>query len=630
MSCDPNFTSVSLLLHFDGTNGQTTTSDNSQNAYAVANGGGASLSTASPKFGTASSSFTGVNSTNWYVGNMPGGPLDLRQSVFTVELWLKTSASGQGILWSDYVTGDTEYLRGYINNGYIALQAQYNSGSGGGTEGTVAINDGAWHHVVWEADASGFGIAIDGVWLLTGGYNFSGNPVPGGQSFQIGSDGTSFQGDSYVGNMDELRITKGLLRYPIGTNFTPPTQAFPNTSCTVIVPDVLGLLDTPAQTAITTAGLVVGTVTTVSNAAAPNTVIAQIPAGGVYATAGDAVDITESQGFLVPDLTNVSATVVAPGLITGAGFVLGTVTRVPSVLVIPGNVVSQFPAPGLYEPGGTPIDIAVSTGREAVYVPYITGDTANAANTAIIDIGLVVGAVSFAPSTTVPAGDVISQNPQGGTPVASGVLVSYVISTGAPVVSSSFDARATVISQYANSPTLLQLVDSFAGYVDQSTNFANFYAFVWNVDTAQGFGLDIWGAIVNVSRLLTIPTSARYVGFQDGTGPGTGTDVEPFSQDGSWYVPGAGTEAYLLEDAPYRQLILTKALANIVNTTVPAFNQLLQNLFPGRGNPYVITSGTMAMEFHFDFSLTPIELAILEQSGAVPVPPGVSFTIVTP
>ena len=153
---------------------------------------------------------------------------------------------------------------------------------------------------------------------------------------------------------------------------------------------------------------------------------------------------------------------------------------------------------------------------------------------------------------------------------------------------------------------------------------------MWNVDTAEGFGLDIWGKIVNVSRLLQIPTSSRYVGFQDGTGPGTSTDVEPFGQKGIFYTRLASSQAYLLDDGSYRRLILAKALSNLVNTTVPAFNQLLQNLFPGRGNPYVTTSGVMSMNFHFDFTPTPIELAILQQSGAIPVPPGVSFTITIP
>ena len=400
---------------------------------------------------------------------------------------------------------------------------------------------------------------------------------------------------------------------------TATTQTVPN-----VVSDTLAV----AEAAIIAAGLTVGTITYVTSAQPLGSIDAQSPVGGTPAIAGSPVALNVS-GAIVPNVFNLSVP-AATTVLAAAGFTVGTIGHQYDVLVIPGNVDAQVPAAGAVAAPGSAVAVTLSAGRGPVVVPDILGDTATAANAAIVGIGLVVGAVSTQPSLSVPAGEVVSQNPYYGTPVASGSIVSYVLSSGPPAPLLQFDVMTTLISQFANSPTLLRLVQNMAAYIDQAQNFANFYNFVWNVDTAQGFGLDIWGKIVNVSRLLQIPITARYVGFQDGTGPGTGTDVEPFSEKGSWYVPAAATQSYLLQDGPYRQLILTKALANIVNTTVPAFNQLLQNLFPGRGNPYVVTSGTMAMTFHFDFSLTPIELAILEQSGAVPVPPGVSFTIVTP
>jgi hypothetical protein len=358
-------------------------------------------------------------------------------------------------------------------------------------------------------------------------------------------------------------------------------------------------------------------------------VVSQSPAAGTPVSGGAAISYTYSQGLVVPNVFNLSVP-VATSILTAAGFTVGTISQQPDVLIIPGNVDAQYPAAGTYAAGGSGVNLTLSAGRGGVLVPNILGDTATVANAAADNVGLVVNASSTAPSLLYPAGEIISQNPAGGTSVAYGSFVSYVVSSGPPAPLPQFDFEATVISQFANSPTILQLCANMNAYVDQSQNFANFYSFVWNVDTAEGFGLDIWGKIVNVSRLLQIPTAARYVGFQDGTGPGAGTDVEPFSENGSWYTPIAASESYLLDDGSYRTLILTKALANIVNTTIPAFNQLLRNLFPGRGNPYVTTSGVMAMNFHFDFALTPIELAILQQSGAAPVPPGVSFTITVP
>lgn len=186
------------------------------------------------------------------------------------------------------------------------------------------------------------------------------------------------------------------------------------------------------------------------------------------------------------------------------------------------------------------------------------------------------------------------------------------------------DVERTIISQYANSPTLVRLVENMNEYIDQSTNFEAFYNFVWNVDTAVGFGLDIWGSIVGVTRLLQIPGNDPIVGFDNASVP---KDWYPMSQ-GRFATEGEVTTAYTLSDDAYRVLILTKALANIAATTAPALNQILRNLFPGRGRAYVRDLGNMAMAFVFNFRLTTVEYAILTQSGALPHPAGVFYSVI--
>lgn len=186
------------------------------------------------------------------------------------------------------------------------------------------------------------------------------------------------------------------------------------------------------------------------------------------------------------------------------------------------------------------------------------------------------------------------------------------------------NVERTIISQYANSPTMGALIDNMNQYIDQRVNIQMFYDFVWNVDTAQGFGLDIWGKIVGVSRLLKIPSNTKTFGFSNADFP---PDWAPFNQ-GTFYRGVNSGSAFLLPDATYRTLILTKALANIVATTAASLNQLIRNLFPGRGVAYVIDNGGMSMTFYFEFALTPGEYAILTQSGALPHPAGVRFNVV--
>lgn len=185
------------------------------------------------------------------------------------------------------------------------------------------------------------------------------------------------------------------------------------------------------------------------------------------------------------------------------------------------------------------------------------------------------------------------------------------------------DVERTIISQFSNSPTLVQLVQNMNQYIDPRANMGAFFNAVWNVNTAVGFGLDVWGRIVGVSRLLQIPGSDPIVGFDNASVP---KDWTPMSQ-GRFARENEVTTSYELPDDAYRILILTKALANIAATTAPGINQLLRNLFPNRGKAYVRDLGNMAMEFVFNFALTPVEFAILTQSNAMPHPAGVFYSV---
>jgi hypothetical protein len=213
-----------------------------------------------------------------------------------------------------------------------------------------------------------------------------------------------------------------------------------------------------------------------------------------------------------------------------------------------------------------------------------------------------------------------------------------------------FNPWDTVISQYANSPIIDSLILSFDAALDQTENFDNFYDLIMNVYTAQGYGLDTWGRIVGVTRQILISIGAWF-GFAEAS-PGSDT----FGQ-GSFYSGEPLTDVYFLTDDAYRLLIFAKAAANITNGSIPAINRILMNLFPNRGNAYVTEGqdnipyfgfaesinasgfdqapfytgeslGNMEMSYVFDFQLTPVELAIVQQSGVLPKPVGVAATVV--
>lgn len=181
------------------------------------------------------------------------------------------------------------------------------------------------------------------------------------------------------------------------------------------------------------------------------------------------------------------------------------------------------------------------------------------------------------------------------------------------------NVEQTIISQYANSPSIIQLIESMNDYIDPRTNMQNFYDFVWNLDIAQGFGLDVWGKIVGVSRSLRVTDPKDYFGFKD-------SEYQPFDQAPFFdeRVP-IGT-VYILDDEQYRVLIITKALANISATNAKALNVLLRQLFNNR-RCYVEDVGGMQVNYVFEFELTNLEYAIVTQSGVMQKPAGVTIVI---
>jgi beta-lactam-binding protein with PASTA domain len=201
----------------------------------------------------------------------------------------------------------------------------------------------------------------------------------------------------------------------------------------VAVPNVVGDTKAAATTAITGAGLVLGTVSTASSSTvASGNVISESPVAGTSVSTGSAVNIVVSTGpapVVVPNVVG-DTQAAATTAITGAGLVLGTVTTQNSSTVASGDVISESPVAGTSVSTGAAVNLVVSTGAAQVAVPNVVGDTQAAATSAIIAAGLAVGTVSTASSSTVASGNVISESPSAGTSVNSGSAVNLVVSTG--------------------------------------------------------------------------------------------------------------------------------------------------------------------------------------------------------
>lgn len=187
-----------------------------------------------------------------------------------------------------------------------------------------------------------------------------------------------------------------------------------------------------------------------------------------------------------------------------------------------------------------------------------------------------------------------------------------------------FNFWDTVQAEYANSARMMALISNFSAYIDPTELIDQFYDDMWNVYTAIGYGLDVWGRIVGVGRVIHIPEGNQFLGFEEAQDP---TNEQPFN-NGIFYSGGTVTQNYPLSDDGFRTLILAKALANICDGSIPALNQILLTLFPNRGACFVTDGRNMTMTYTFNFALSALEQAIVQQSGVLPTPSGVAATIV--
>ena len=100
---------------------------------------------------------------------------------------------------------------------------------------------------------------------------------------------------------------------------------------------------------------------------------------------------------------------------------------------------------------GTEVVIVISTGPIPRSVPSVAGKTQETATVILEQQEFVVALGDTVASTEVPAGSVVSQNPEANTQVARGATVTIVVSTGAPMAEVpslnglSADAAATLL-----------------------------------------------------------------------------------------------------------------------------------------------------------------------------------------
>jgi len=187
----------------------------------------------------------------------------------------------------------------------------------------------------------------------------------------------------------------------------------------------------------------------------------------------------------------------------------------------------------------------------------------------------------------------------------------------------------TILSQYGASSTTNAIFESLNEAIDPSNDITSFYNNVWNIKSAVGSGLDIWGQILGVQRNLNISAST-YLGFEEAVSGTSGS--QPFGQAPFW-SGSAATSNYPMSDNQFRQVLLVKAAANISNLSVASINALLRAQFGVNngtdpyGVAYVNDTLNKQFTYYLKFTPSPNQIAIITSSGVFPRPAGIQANL---
>ncbi len=166
------------------------------------------------------------------------------------------------------------------------------------------------------------------------------------------------------------------------------------------------------------------------------TVIAQNPLGGTTAKEGSTVTLTVSQGpgsTTIPSVSFLSEA-KAKQAIKQARLKVSRVQPENSNQIPVGDATRTDPVAGTLLPVGASVTLFVSSGKPNVRVPDVTGLSRDSASNELSNAGFHV-ATSNQTSTTVTAGNVISQSPSGGSSEPPGTTVTIVVAQPPPKVS---------------------------------------------------------------------------------------------------------------------------------------------------------------------------------------------------
>lgn len=182
------------------------------------------------------------------------------------------------------------------------------------------------------------------------------------------------------------------------------------------------------------------------------------------------------------------------------------------------------------------------------------------------------------------------------------------------------DIRLALLWQYEKAAKLRGLIDAKQGWYEaqHSAFWTDWIRDVFDLRTANDFGLSVWARILNVPLLAVAPASGLREVF------GFGDNNLNF-ENGNF---GRDVDAALSLSTEQRRLALRLRFFQLITRgTVPEINGFLETLFGDQGSVYVLDGGDMTATYVFNFLPDPSVLFVLETFDLLPRPAGVGVRI---
>ena len=191
---------------------------------------------------------------------------------------------------------------------------------------------------------------------------------------------------------------------------------------------------------------------------------------------------------------------------------------------------------------------------------------------------------------------------------------------------SDFNIDAVIQSQYGDSPHIKGVIRGYYDYISPQKDIDLIYDKMINIYTAEGYGLDVWGRIVGISReYVAVDEQYNYLGFDNR--PYNMDRIETFNNAPFYKIVNGKIK---LEDNAYRTYILIKALINISNVSLNSLNFIFSQLFPDT-DIKVLHSNTMTLRLLVIGAMSQAQIGAIKNIEWLPAGVGLQFYhIITP